>query len=62
VYAVRNAKNSQGLQEQPDPVYAEVQSVTTDPYLKMRMNIAHSADGKFEMEDNFAYGSRCVGH
>ena len=58
---------SQEVPEQPGPVYAEVQPVTSDAHFKMKKNVAYSpiklpVSGKFEMGDNVAYGIRSVGH
>jgi len=56
-YAVRK---SQGIPEQPGPVYAEVQPRITDAQVKMRINIAYGqtiAVGKFKTGDNVAYES-----
>jgi len=60
-------KKSQGVPEQPGPVYAEVQPGTSDAHLEMKKNVAYSpiklpVSGKFEMGDNVAYGFRSVGH
>ena len=64
---MRVTKKSQGVPEQPGPVYAEVQPGTSDAHLEMKKNVAYSpiklsVSGKFEMGDNVAYGYRSVGH
>ena len=64
---MRVTKKSQGIPEQPGPVYAEVQQGTSDVHLEMKNNVAYSpiklpVSGKFEMGDNVAHGFRSVGH
>ena len=61
VYLVRKTE------EQPGPVYAEIQPETTDAHPKMKMNVAYGpvelpVTEKFEMGDNLAYESWTVGH
>ena len=64
---MRVTKKSQGVPEQPSPVYAEVQPGKGDAHPEMKKNVAYSpikflVSGKFEMGDNVAYGFRSVGH